>query len=305
MKVDSASIRDTAKGFSLLFCGQGRVATRGKDDMSISPLPAREDSSGPAIRYELGRQVRAWRLRLDPSRTPGLRPRRSTGQHRRTVSQERLAQLVGCSTSWFGRLELGHPHNYSDRFLTKVAEVLQLDSDETRLLFLLAGKQPPTCSLDAAPDGLEPVLMAQPWPAYLSDQIWDVTAYNPKMRAWFPWVQQRDANVMRWVFTDPDAPRRLYRWDTEWAPSLLAELRVRQLRRPADPRLSRIIAEILDVNPVARRLWQEPVPHFQARESPRSIMVPGLSRPQLIDVVALQPPQSPDHRLTMLIPAST
>jgi hypothetical protein len=272
--------------------------------MSTRPLPAREGSAGPVIRHELARHVRAWRLRLDPDTTPGLRRVWSTRQRRRIVSQEQVAQLAGCSTFWFTRLELGHIRDYSDLFLTAVAKVLQLHDAETQLLFLLVGKQPSVLEGEATPIGLEPVLQAQPWPSYLSDQVWDVVTFNAKMGTWFPWVQQDHANVMRWVFTDPEARRRLHRWESDWAPQLLAELRVRQLRRPRDQRLRLLISEILEVSMQARRWWDQPIPRFHLPGDRRFIVPPGWKQPHPINVVALQPPQAPDHRLVMLVPAA-
>jgi hypothetical protein len=273
--------------------------------MSTRPLPAREGSAGPVIRHELALHVNAWRLRLDPDTTTGLRQGWSTRQRRRdVVSQEQVAQLAGCSTFWFTRLELGHIRDYSNFFLTAVAEVLQLDDAETRLLFLLVGKQPPVLQGEATPIGLEPVLQAQPWPSYLSDQVWDVVSYNTKILTWFPWVQHDHANVMRWVFTDPEARRRLYRWESDWAPQLLAELRVRQLRRPDDQRLRLLISEVLEASTQARRWWDQPIPRFRQPGDRRFIVPPGANEPHPINVVALQPPQAPDHRLVMLAPAS-
>ena len=271
--------------------------------MSSSPLPAQRDAADVAASTQLARYVRAWRLRLDPAVFPVLRQGWAHGQRRRTVSQEEVARLVGCSTQWFARLELGYVKNYSDAFIQSVAQALHLDCDETRLLFLLTGKEPPPLTHQAATDGLEPLLAAQPWPAYLRDDAWNLVAYNENMRSVFPWVQHDDANVLRWVFTDPDARRRLHRWGTEWAPQMLAQLRTAQLRHPDDQRLSDIIRDILDLNGDARRLWETPLIKFHPDGDRRSIYVPGQAEPHRIQIVALEPLRAPGTRLIMLVPA--
>jgi transcriptional regulator with XRE-family HTH domain len=285
-------------------CQRQPSGLKAKDDMPLSPLPSRHDSHGPVIRRELAQHVRAWRTRLDPDDITDLRSSWVTGRRRRNVSQQQAAQLIGCSTQWFANLELGHLRNYSDSFLNKVAEVLRLDDDETRLLYLLVGKQPPALPHRGVPADLEPVLMAQPWPAYLSDHAWDIAAYNEKMRSLFPWVRQPGANVMQWVFTDPDARRRLYRWDTDWAPHLIAQLRVRHLRFPNSQRLHTVVREILAVNADTRRLWEQPLAHPRQGGDRRSILLPGQDDPYPIRIVALEPSGSPGHRMIMLVPVT-
>jgi hypothetical protein len=78
--------------------------------------------------------------------------------------------------------------------------------------------------------------------------------YNEEMVALFPWVTAENANVMRWVFTDPDARRRLFRWETEWAPQMLAQMRAELLRQPPNPRLRQVIDEVLDHSVDPQRL---------------------------------------------------
>ncbi|MEU4239660.1 helix-turn-helix transcriptional regulator [Actinoplanes sp. NPDC026619] len=251
---------------------------------------------------ELARHVRAWRTRLNPDEIPGFQQAWPGSRRRHHVSQEQAAALIGCSTHWYSRLEVGDQQNYSEDFLQRVAHVLRLDHDETRLLFLLVGKEPPIPVHRTTPDGLEPVLEAQPWPAYLSDEAWDLVGHNEQMRSWFPWVVQDEANVMRWVFTYPEARQQLYNWETEWAPQMLAQTRAAQLRYPDNQRLHDIISEILNVNAVARRLWEKPIAYFHPDGDRRSLYLPRHEKPHPIQVVALEPLRSPGHRLIMLVP---
>jgi transcriptional regulator with XRE-family HTH domain len=273
--------------------------------MPSSPLTEQHDPGVPAVSTQLARYVRAWRLRLDPELLPGLRPDWTHSQRRRTVSQEEIARLVSCSTQWFARLERGYIKEHSDAFIHAVAQVLRLDVDEARMLRLLTGKEPaaPTPGGTRTED-LQSVLMAQPWPAYIRDNAWNVAGYNDEMRALFPWVQDDDANVMRWVFTHPDARRRLHQWGTEWAPPMLAQLRAEQLRHPGDHRLVEIIRDILDASVEAQRLWEETLVKFHPDGDRRSICLPGQPEPHRVQIVALEPLRAPGTRLIILVPAT-
>jgi transcriptional regulator with XRE-family HTH domain len=53
------------------------------------------------------------------------------------VTQEELAEAVGTSREWYGMLESGRSPGVSSRLLSKVADVLMLDSDERAELFRL------------------------------------------------------------------------------------------------------------------------------------------------------------------------
>ncbi|MBM2623879.1 helix-turn-helix domain-containing protein [Actinoplanes sp. LDG1-06] len=272
--------------------------------MTASPPPKYEALPYADPGVELARCVRAWRKRLDPDEIPGFQQAWPGSRRRPRVSQEQVAALIGYSTHWYSRLELGDQQNYSSDFLRRVAHVLRLSADEMRLLFLLAGKQLPTSTRRTTPDGLEPVLDAQPWPTYLSDEAWDLVGHNEQMRSWFPWVVQDDANVMRWVFTYPEARQQLVRWETEWAPQMLAQMRAGQLRYPDNQRLHSVITEILDVNKDARELWEKPLAKFHPDGDRRSLYLPRHREPHPIQVVALEPFRAPGHRLVMLVPNS-
>ncbi len=251
---------------------------------------------------ELARHVRAWRMRLSPEDMPGYEEARARGRRRRIVSQEQVAALIGYSTHWYARLELGVQDSYSDDFINQVADVLRLDPVETQLLRLLAGKEAPSAIHSATPEGLQPILEGQPWPAYISNEAWDVVGTNEQLRSWFPGILGHEANVMLWAFTHPDARRRLYRWETDWAPKLLGQLRTAQLRYPDNKRLDVVITEILQANEDARRLWEGPIASFHLDGDIRSLHVPGREKPQPIQIVALEPLRSPGHRLIMLVP---
>jgi len=273
--------------------------------MTPEPLSA----TPPASREELARLVRSWRERLDPDEIPGLfastRPRR-----RKRVSQEQAAALIGYSVGWTGSLERGERQNYSVDFLDRVAYTLRLSPDEKTLLFLLAtGHEPPVLArfptLKATAD-IRRFLDAQPWPAYIHDDAWDLVAYNEHTQDWFPWVAGPETNVMRWVFTYPEARRQLYRWESEWGPPMLAQLRFAHARTPGNERLTEVLTEILRVNADAREFWGRPTVSVHPDGDRRSLYLPHHGHKiQPIELVALEPLRAPGNRIVMLLPSDT
>lgn len=254
---------------------------------------------------ELSRLVRSWRERLDPASIPGLI---RDGRRKNLVSQEDMARLIDISNVWYGRLERGETAKYSDDFLDRAAIALRLNDDERMLLYIYAvGHEPAPRGIRSPVPLTEPlkrVVHSQPWPAYLSDAAWDVITANKPMRSWFPWIGSGlETNIMRWVFTYPEAREQLHHWDTDWAPLMLAQMRVAAARQPNNQRLNRLISEILDTSPVARRLWEE---QSLVRVHPdgdhRRLHLPYHQKVVEVELVALAPLRAADVRLMMLIP---
>ncbi|MFI5496574.1 hypothetical protein [Actinoplanes sp. NPDC051859] len=258
------------------------------------------------ISDELARHVKAWRQRLDPN----IFPDHHTGARRRQrVSQELAAVRIGCSLAWYRSLERGEIHNWSSDLLNRVAITLHLNADERVLLFLLATGNEPQPSADAAPiaNGLESLittLRSQPWPAYLNDEAWDLIAYNQHMADWFPWVTGGESNIMRWVFTYPEAKQQLHRWETDWAPQMLAQIRFVHARLPEHPRLKVIIDEIRAKCAFARDRWDDTSTYQHPDGDRRSLFLPYHQREKPVNIVALQPLRAPNHRLIYVVPAS-
>lgn len=255
---------------------------------------------------ELGRLVRSRRERIDPASIPGLA---RANHHKSGVSQEDMARLIGVSNVWYGRLERGESANYSTEMLDRTAVALRLSEEERMMLYLHAlGHEPPLRTTARATMQLtEPLLRivnAQPWPAYLSDESWDVVAYNKQMLDWFPWIGAGvENNIMRWVFTDPRAREQLRHWEIDWAPLMLAQLRVAQAKQPGNASLHRLIREILQASPDARRLWErDSLIYVHPDGDHRMVYVPYQRDPIEVELVAFAPLRSTDARLMMLLP---
>jgi transcriptional regulator with XRE-family HTH domain len=254
---------------------------------------------------ELSRLVRSWRERIDPASIPGLV---RDGRRKHSLSQEDMARLIEVSSVWYGRLERGEPAGYSADFMNRAALALRLNDDERMLLYLYAvGHEPAPRGMRSnvvLTEPLERVVQTQPWPAYISDASWDVVTYNKHMLDWFPWVGSGlENNIMRWVFTYPDAREQLYRWDTDWAPLMLAQMRVANARQPDNMRLGQLIREILEVNPDARRLWEhESMVYVHPDGDRRKLHLPYHHEVIDIELIALAPLRAADVRLMMLMP---
>ncbi|GAB1639657.1 helix-turn-helix transcriptional regulator [Krasilnikovia sp. MM14-A1259] len=252
---------------------------------------------------ELARLVRSWRERLDPTGIPGLV---TATRRRKTVSQEEIARLIGVSAVWYGNLERGERVNYSDDFLDRTAYALRLSEPERMMLYLYAvGREPAARRRSTTvelTDVLQRIIESQPWPAYISDEAWDLVAYNQHMADWFPWVGY-ESNVMRWVFTYNEARQQLVDWETAWAPLMLAQMRVANARNPSNMRLANLIREICRVNPDARRLWEhETTVYVHPDGDHRRLHLPYHHQVKDIEIVALAPLRAANVRLMMLPP---
>jgi transcriptional regulator with XRE-family HTH domain len=269
--------------------------------------------SGSAVggrQAELSRLVRAWRRRLDPNAVAGLV--RGTRTHS-YVTQADMAQLTLTSTVWYGKFESGKQGNFSEGFLERVASALRLSVDERRTLYLLAvGHDPPArrgeSSMRFTPsDSLLRLVQGETrWPCYISDQAWEVVAFNQRMLDWFPWVGAgHEHNIMRWVFLHPEARVQLHQWETDWAPLMLAQMFHASAQRGDDMRLATLITEILNRNAFARGLWQhQPKVYLHPDGDRRRLHLPYFQRVIEIEIVALEPMRAAGVRVMSLVPTA-
>ena len=275
-------------------------------DPRQQPQPAIPTVTDPSA--ELSRMVRSWRERLEPAQIPGQISQRGNYPRRRRktrLSQDDVARLIGVSSLWYGHLERGdRTQNYSDDFLDRTAYALRLNPAERTVLYLYAvGREPATDEQATVQltDQLRRVVSAQPYPAYISNESWDVVVYNSHMRTWFPWVGY-EKNVMRWVFTYGDARQQLHRWGQDWAPLMLAQMRMAHARNPENKRLASLIEEILASNEDARRLWEtEPMAYVHPDGDRRQLHLPHHRGIKSIELVAMAPLRAPNVRFMMLL----
>ncbi|MEW1691342.1 helix-turn-helix domain-containing protein [Streptomyces sp. NPDC091265] len=207
---------------------------------------------------ELGEFLKARRAELSP-RAVGLPdsagPRRVAGLRR-----EEIAQLAAISTDYYTRLEQGRLPA-SAPVLEAVAQALQLDDDQRRYLFSLAGKEtakPRRRARQRVQPQLRRVLDdLTSTPAVVMGRRMDVIAWNPLAAALvtdFAAVPEKHRNYVRILFTDP-AMRNLY---ADWkgvARTAVAQLRMQAAKYPDDPRLTALVGELSVQNEDFRQWW--------------------------------------------------
>ncbi|MBF6144984.1 helix-turn-helix transcriptional regulator [Nocardia nova] len=207
---------------------------------------------------ELGSFLRSRRTALAPEavgiRVEGMR--RTAGLRR-----AELAQLAGVSPGYYTRLEQGRAPHPSPSVLAALANALRLSADEREHLFALGGDvrlqpaEPGELSLGAR-RMLE--LLSEPTAAYVIDRYSDVLAWNAGAAALFGHLVEGSGrpNNVRYVFTDPEARQRFSDWN-EIAADSVAHLRAATGRRPDDPTLRRLVADLHARSALFRELWAD------------------------------------------------
>ncbi|MER7010587.1 helix-turn-helix transcriptional regulator [Saccharopolyspora sp. NPDC000359] len=205
-------------------------------------------------RSELGEYLSGRRAQLGPGEVdlPSTGPRRVPGLRR-----EEVALLAGVSVDYYIRLEQGRERTPSAQVVDALATALRLGEDGRQHLFRLAGLSP-RARAAAVPDRVDPSLLElmSAWPhnpAIVYNRAFDVLASNAIADALFhDWTHSR--NLMHVVFTDP-AARTFYRDWPEVARNSVAGFRLGHGKAPDDPRIQRVLAELLDASPAFAELW--------------------------------------------------
>ncbi|SDP44239.1 helix-turn-helix transcriptional regulator [Actinacidiphila guanduensis] len=197
---------------------------------------------------------------LPPSPTPRRRP---------GLRREEVAVLAGVSVDYYARLEQGRIGKVSDQVLTAIEEALRLDALERHHLRALVdtyaggprrAARTGTGSHESARVGLrELVGSLDPLPAMVQSRRMDVLAVNNAGKVLltdFDRMQVRDRNIVRWLFTDPQARVRYPDWD-EVASNTVAALRGARDPRLHDPELERLVGELSVASSEFAALWAD------------------------------------------------
>ncbi|WP_433472865.1 helix-turn-helix domain-containing protein [Spirillospora sp. CA-142024] len=219
-------------------------------------------------RTDLGAYLSARRARVTPDEVglPSTGFRRVPGLRR-----EEVAMLAGVSVDYYVRLEQGRERTPSAQVIDALAVALRLAEDGRLHLFRLAGLSP-RARAAAVTDRVDPSLLQlmAAWPdnpAIVYNRAYDVLASNAIADALFhDWAHSR--NLMHVVFTDP-AARTFYRDWHEVARNSVAGFRLGHGEAPDDPRVRRVLAELLDRSPEFAGLWARHDARGKALESKR------------------------------------
>ncbi|QKW17578.1 helix-turn-helix domain-containing protein [Verrucosispora sp. NA02020] len=250
---------------------------------------------------ELVSQVlRHWRGRLTrediglPSR---LRRRRDGG-----LTQEDVAEATGYGLRAYIDLERGRGRPSAD-LLERVADVLRLDADERRTLWVTAtGTARPAQSyatdLDA---GLAQMCEQMECPAYVTDAAWQVLAANRAVAQWFVdfgSVPAAERNIAKWIFGSVHSQHAFADWP-HFADEFVARFRALYAPMASNPGFSALLDDLLDYPEFAARWTAASAISVDPPTARRFFRQPGanLDDPGVpLDMVILAPLSPEDGR---------
>jgi len=257
--------------------------------------------------------VRDCRLRLDPAKfLPETFPEEAPGGPRRRqrrashVTKDQVVARSGYGHTWYYKLEAGQDEGFTDHYLSVIATILEMTPEETTMLFSLATRSRPP---RGAPEEelrdsriIQWVLEELSCPAYIIDSAWYIISSNTAMKKALPWVTESSPNFMLWALTSDDARSVLYNRDTEWVPSLWAEMQYALARQQRNAKLSALIGEVLELSPVARQVSKLPLVYVNPDGARRRIRLPGREgKIHAIEQVSFIPQRAPASRVMMII----
>ena len=206
----------------------------------------------------LGSYLKDRRAKLNPAafgfsqnrrRTPGLR-------------REEVAARANVSATWYTWLEQGRGGTPSAEVLDRLAYALTLTEVEREHLFLLAQQRPPQVQFREA-ERITPQLQRvldslEVSPALVRTAGWDVIAWNRAAVAFlgdYSALEPHERNVLRLLFTDPNAKTRLPDWEKE-ARTTVAAFRADTVRAGASERVTALVEELKRASETFAALWR-------------------------------------------------
>lgn len=212
-------------------------------------------------RVELGDFLRTRRARLQPDQLglPTFGRRRTPGLRR-----DEVAQLAGVGVSWYTWLEQGRDITVSEQVVERLAETLQLESEERRHLFVLARGAVPVAPTQAEivspPPGIQAVLDALGvTPAILIDHRFNLVAWNEgacRVFGDFSLLGERERNRIWNMFTNPAMRQLFVDWE-EAAQHAVMHLRSAYDQYIGDAWFEQLLADLQRESPEFRTLWSK------------------------------------------------
>lgn len=197
------------------------------------------------------------------------------------LSREEVSTLAGVSVSWYTWLEQGRDINASNQVLTAIARVLHLSPDETDYVVALAttADGPEDPAPETAPDHLQHLVDAFPFPAFVVAADWSIVGWNAAYADLYPPIAAlppEDRNLIWLVYTDPRLRSMLPDWERD-SRSFLAEFRTESGVRLSSDRHRALVARLRDASPDFRAQWAEhAIERFTSRT--RIFVLPGGER---------------------------
>lgn len=248
----------------------------------------------------LGSFVRARRESITPD-APGRR-RRTPGLRR-----EELAARAGIGVTWVAWIEQGRDVRASAETLARLATALNLTRAERAYLFTLAARHDPadpfSQAATEAPPAITALVQGLAWPTYGLDAAWTVCCANLAARRLFIGLFDGDEppNLLRYIFTDPNARALLPDWP-ERCQRVLAEFRRDHVRVLGDPRVAAVVAWLRDNSAAFRSTWDQQA--VLAREGGLRVFQHPQDGPLRFTQHTLAEVERGDFRLVVLEPAT-
>lgn len=244
------------------------------------------------------------RAQLRPETVGLVRP---SGRGRRAlgVTQDQMDELLERSPGTYARFERGVLKGVTPEFCHAVATTLRFSETEWQGLWLyLFGHQPPHPLDPAAAVQVGPhwqdVVDNMTYPAYVTDQGWNLLAWNSAFAAIFT-LRIPPENTMRWMLLDPNGRRQLVDWSQQWAPLVMPQLRAAAQEYPANATLQQLECEVRR-DPVAGPMYERARDaYLQPDGDVRRLMHLGLGGTGQVQIAAATPLGSPGARLMFLI----
>jgi transcriptional regulator with XRE-family HTH domain len=173
-----------------------------------------------------------------------------------------VALLAGVSVDYYTRLEQARGPRPSRQVLAALARALRLTGDERDHLFRLAGEpapEPQVRSAHVRPGVLHLLDRLEDSAAVVVNDLGDVLAWTPLAQVVFTdfsALPAAERNLYRIFFTGTEERHRLLPEDREHgARANVADLRATWARRPGDPAVRRLVAQLRRASPLFERLW--------------------------------------------------
>lgn len=249
-------------------------------------------------------RTRRARLRPEQFGLPTVPKRHTPGLRR-----EELAQLVGVGISWHTWLEQGRDIQVSDHVLSRLADILQLDTEERLHLFSLARGRVP---LPAKSDGgkrsqntpYQAILDAFLYPAQLIDHRLSVVAWNNSANQLFgdySTASERERNLAWSLFMNPLQRQRFVHWERA-ARGCIAHLRALRDQHGDEAWVTELIADLSTSSPEFRNWWPEHEILLTCNSS--SEFYHPLVGHLAFQITTLTVPQQPDWGMVVYTPLS-
>lgn len=164
------------------------------------------------------------------------------------LRREEVALSAGISVAWYTSLEQGRQFGVSESTLTSLARALQLNADERRYMFRLAGVDPGMPEHDTAVGSGYATMLLHAFgqtPAYIYDYMWNLCSWNHAAEIVYGLSELAipDRNGLVYMFLNPRAPRLIVNWESE-ARRMLARFRLSVGPRLGDPAIDQLVARL-------------------------------------------------------------